>query len=230
MSNTETYQNIRKTLPENVTLLAVSKTHPEEAIMDLYNIGCRDFGENKVQELTQKYNDLPKDIRWHQIGHLQTNKIKYIIPFVYMIHSVDSLKLAVEINKQAAKHNRVVNCLLQLKVACEETKFGFDSSEIVELMEQGAFRELKNIRICGLMGMATNTTDKDEIRNEFLEVNALFNRIKANYASEVGEGFAQISMGMSGDYPLAVECGSTIVRIGTILFGERDYSKKEDKA
>lgn len=230
MSNTETYQNIKKTLPENVTLLAVSKTHPEEAIMDLYNIGCRDFGENKVQELTQKYNDLPKDIRWHQIGHLQTNKIKYIIPFVYMIHSVDSLKLAVEINKQAAKHNRVVNCLLQLKVASEETKFGFDSSEIVELMEQGAFRELKNIRICGLMGMATNTTDKDEIRNEFLEVNTLFNRIKANYASEVGEGFAQISMGMSGDYPLAVECGSTIVRIGTILFGERDYSKKEDKA
>lgn len=227
MNRSDKYNEIKKTLPENVTLLAVSKTHPEEAIMELYNIGCRDFGENKVQELTQKYNDLPKDIRWHQIGHLQTNKIKYIIPFVYMIHSIDSLKLAVEVNKQAAKNGVTVNCLLQLKVAEEETKFGFSADEIRTLLRDGAFRELKNIRLCGLMGMATNTEDVDEIRKEFLEVKALFDSIKADYGDEVGEGFSQISMGMSGDYLMAVECGSTIVRIGTTLFGERDYGKNE---
>ncbi|MCR5453877.1 MAG: YggS family pyridoxal phosphate-dependent enzyme, partial [Bacteroidales bacterium] len=166
-----------------------------------------------------------KDIRWHQIGHLQTNKIKYIIPFVYMIHSIDSIKLAAEVNKQAAKHNRVVDCLLELKVANEDSKSGFDIEELKQLLSQGVLNELKNIRFRGVMGMATNTDDADEIRKEFLNVKSVFDYIRANYANEVGEGFTQISMGMSGDYNIAVECGSTIVRIGSTIFGERDYSK-----
>lgn len=226
MNCAEKYTEIRSQLPAHVTLLAVSKTKPADDIMALYNIGCRDFGENKVQELTQKYNELPKDIRWHQIGHLQTNKIKYIIPFVYMIHSIDSLKLAVEVNKQAAKHNRVVDCLFELKVANEDTKSGFDIEELKQLFSQGALNELKNIRFCGVMGMATNTDDQAEIRKEFLNVKSVFDYIKDNYASEVGECFTQISMGMSGDYKIAVDCGSTIVRIGSTIFGERDYAVK----
>ncbi|MBR4265721.1 MAG: YggS family pyridoxal phosphate-dependent enzyme [Bacteroidales bacterium] len=226
MNCAEKYLEIKKTLPENVTLLAVSKTKPEEDIMALYNIGCRDFGENKVQEMTGKYNNLPKDIRWHQIGHLQTNKIKYIIPFVYMIHSIDSLKLAAEVNKQAEKHNKIINCLLQLKVANEETKFGFAPEELKDLCAQNAFSEFKHLKIKGLMGMATNTDDENEIVKEFTEVKNLFNYIKTNYQSGVGEGFTEISMGMSGDYKLAINCGSTIVRIGSTIFGERDYSKQ----
>lgn len=222
------YSDIKGTLPEHVTLLAVSKTKPEEDIMTLYNIGCRDFGENKVQEMTQKYNDLPKDIRWHQIGHLQTNKIKYIVPYVYMIHSVDSLKLAAEINKQSLKHGKITNCLLQLKVANEETKFGFSMQEIKELLADNAFSEFHNIKIRGLMGMATNTDDEQEILKEFSEVKALFDYIKATYKDGIGEGFCDISMGMSGDYKLAISCGSTIVRIGSTIFGERDYSKPDN--
>ena len=225
MNCAEKYTEIRQQLPESVTLLAVSKTKPAEDIMALYNIGCRDFGENKVQELTAKYNELPKDIRWHQIGHLQTNKIKYIIPFVYMIHSIDSLKLAIEVNKQAAKHNRVVDCLFELKVANEETKSGFDIEELKQLLSEGVLNELTNIRFCGVMGMATNTDDAAEIRKEFLNVKAVFDYIRANYADEVGECFTQISMGMSGDYKIAVDCGSTIVRIGSTIFGEREYSQ-----
>jgi len=226
MNCAEKYTEIRQQLPENVTLLAVSKTKPAEDIMALYNIGCRDFGENKVQELTAKFNELPKDIRWHQIGHLQTNKIKYIIPFVYMIHSIDSLKLAIEVNKQAAKHNRVVDCLFELKVANEDTKSGFDVEELKQLLSEGVLNELTNIRFCGVMGMATNTDDDTEIRKEFLNVKAVFDYIKTNYADEIGECFTQISMGMSGDYKIAVDCGSTIVRIGSTIFGERDYSAK----
>ena len=225
MNCAEKYTEIRQQLPESVTLLAVSKTKPAEDIMALYNIGCRDFGENKVQELTAKYNELPKDIRWHQIGHLQTNKIKYIIPFVYMIHSIDSLKLAIEVNKQAAKHNRVVDCLFELKVANEDTKSGFDIEELKQLLSEGVLNELTNIRFCGVMGMATNTDDAAEIRKEFLNVKAVFDYIRANYADEVGECFTQISMGMSGDYKIAVDCGSTIVRIGSTIFGEREYSQ-----
>ncbi len=226
MNCAEKYTEIRSQLPENVTLLAVSKTKPAEDIMALYNIGCRDFGENKVQELTAKYNELPKDIRWHQIGHLQTNKVKYIIPFVYMIHSIDSLKLAIEVNKQAAKHNRVVDCLFELKVANEDTKSSFDVEELKQLLSEGVLNELTNIRFCGVMGMATNTDDDTEIRKEFLNVKAVFDYIKTNYADEVGECFTQISMGMSGDYKIAVDCGSTIVRIGSTIFGERNYSAK----
>ncbi|MBQ5454165.1 MAG: YggS family pyridoxal phosphate-dependent enzyme [Bacteroidales bacterium] len=224
MDCVENYKNIKKTLPENVLLLAVSKTKPEEEIMKLYDFGCRDFGENKVQELSKKYEVLPKDIRWHQIGHLQTNKIKYIIPFVYMIHSIDSIKLAEEVNKQAAKHGRVVNCLLQIKVAEEETKFGFSINEVADLFKNNAFAALKNIKLCGLMAMATNTDDETEILKEFSAVKNLYNSLRVNY--QVGEEFKEISMGMSGDYPLAVKEGSTIVRLGSTIFGERDYSQK----
>ena len=224
MDCVENYKNIKKTLPENVLLLAVSKTKPEEEIMKLYDFGCRDFGENKVQELSKKYEVLPKDIRWHQIGHLQTNKIKYIIPFVYMIHSIDSIKLAEEVNKQAAKHGRVVNCLLQIKVAEEETKFGFSINEVADLFKNNAFAALKNIKLCGLMAMATNTDDEEEILKEFSAVKNLYNLLRINY--QVGEEFKEISMGMSGDYPLAIREGSTIVRLGSTIFGERDYSQK----
>ncbi len=224
MNCSDRYLEIKKNIPENVTLLAVSKTWPKEDIKQVYDAGCRDFGENKVQEMTQKFAELPQDIRWHQIGHLQTNKIKYMIPYVYMIHSIDSLKLLAEVNKQAAKHGRVVNCLLQIKVASEETKFGFDDDELKELLASNSLAGFPNVRICGLMGMATNTDNEDEIRREFLQVKALFDYIRANYGSQVGEGFSQISMGMSGDYPLAIECGSTIVRVGSTIFGERDYS------
>lgn len=224
MDCVENYKNIKKTLPENVLLLAVSKTKPEEEIMKLYDFGCRDFGENKVQELSKKYEVLPKDIRWHQIGHLQTNKIKYIIPFVYMIHSIDSIKLAEEVNKQAAKHGRVVNCLLQIKVAEEETKFGFSINEVADLFKNNAFAALKNIKLCGLMAMATNTDDETEILKEFSAVKNLYNSLRINY--QVGEEFKEISMGMSGDYLLAVKEGSTIVRLGSTIFGERDYSQK----
>ena len=224
MDCVENYKNIKKTLPENVLLLAVSKTKPEEEIMKLYDFGCRDFGENKVQELSKKYEVLPKDIRWHQIGHLQTNKIKYIIPFVYMIHSIDSLKLAEEVNKQAAKHGRIVNCLLQIKVAEEDTKFGFSPEEIIGLFDSGVFASLNNIKLCGLMAMATNTDDEEEILKEFSAVKNLYNLLRINY--QVGEEFKEISMGMSGDYPLAIREGSTIVRLGSTIFGQRDYSQK----
>lgn len=207
-------------------MLAVSKTWPKEDIQLVYDAGCRDFGENKVQEMTQKFNELPHDIRWHQIGHLQTNKIKYMIPYVYMIHSIDSIKLLAEVDKQAAKHGRVVNCLLQVKVASEETKFGFGADELRQLLSDNALAGYPNVKLCGLMGMATNTDNEDEIRREFLEVKSLFDYIRANYISQVGEGFTQISMGMSGDYPLAIECGSTIVRVGSTIFGERDYSNQ----
>ncbi len=219
------YLNIKNSLPEKVLLLAVSKTKPEEDIMDLYNLGQRDFGENKVQEMTTKYNNLPKDIRWHQIGHLQTNKIKYIVPYVHMIHSVDSLKLAQEINKQAQKTNKIIRCLLQIKVAEEETKFGFAPNDIIQLFENNAFTQLKNIKICGLMGMATNTENTNEINNEFSEIKKLFNYIKLQYYKNIDD-FSEISMGMSGDYNLAIKNGSTIIRLGSIIFGERDYSKQ----
>jgi hypothetical protein len=223
MNCAQKYSEIKNNLPENITLLAVSKTKPESDIMKLYEIGCRDFGENKVQEMTQKYNVLPKDIRWHQIGHLQTNKIKYIIPFVHMIHSIDSIKLAQEVSKQAVSHGRIVNCLLQVKVANEDTKFGLSPEEIKQIVGEGTFDTLPGIQICGLMAMATNTDDTQEIRKEFTEVKKLFEEIKSKF----GDNFTQISMGMSSDYPIAIECGSTIVRIGSTIFGERDYSSNK---
>ncbi|MBQ3689787.1 MAG: YggS family pyridoxal phosphate-dependent enzyme [Bacteroidales bacterium] len=226
MSCVANYIETKKSLPENVLLLAVSKTKPEEDIKALYDAGCRDFGENKVQELTAKHEVLPQDIRWHQIGHLQTNKIKYIIPFVYMIHSIDSLKLAEEVNKQAQKHGRIVNCLLQLKVAQEDTKFGFEIGELKKMFEENAFAELKNIKLKGVMAMATNTENEAEIIKEFSLVKEFSDFVKTTYKNTVGEEFTEISMGMSEDYKLAVSCGSTIVRIGSSIFGERDYSNK----
>lgn len=218
------YEEIRKQLdPRNVVLVAVSKTKPAEAIRDLYNLGHRDFGENYVQELVEKQELLPADIRWHFIGHLQTNKVKYIAPFVYLVHGVDSLKLLKEINKQALKAGRVINVLLQVHIAQEETKFGFDSSELEELFTTGlpSLQELKNIHISGFMGMATFTDDKEQVRKEFASLNALYIRYKGMSAPNVD--LSVLSMGMSGDYDMAIEEGSTMVRIGSLIFGERTH-------
>lgn len=218
MSN---FEDIKLYLTEkNVTLVAVSKTKPTAAILALYDRGQRDFGENKVQELREKYEEMPKDIRWHLIGHLQSNKVKYIAEWVYIIHSVDSLSLLEEINKQAAKHNRIIPCLLQTYIAKEETKFGMDEAELHALLQSSTFAGLKNISINGLMGMATNTSDEEIIRAEFLHLKAIFSTLKQTYFNEASQ-FSMLSMGMSSDYKIAVECGSSIVRIGSLLFGER---------
>lgn len=207
-------------------LVAVSKTQPHEAILHLYQQGQRIFGENKVQELVPKYEALPKDIEWHLIGHLQSNKVKYIAPFVAMIHSVDSLKLLEEINKQAAKNQRVIYCLLQFKINDEETKFGLDLEEAFELLESSVLPTLQNIRLCGVMGMASFVDDEDQIRREFKNLKGIFDQLKARYFSQ-DPAFKEISMGMSDDYPIAVEEGSTLVRIGTLLFGARNYGNVE---
>jgi PLP dependent protein len=215
------FDDISKFLKEkNVCLVAVSKTKPIAAIQALYDKGQRDFGENRVQELRDKQAALPKDIRWHLIGHLQTNKVKYIAEWIYMIHSVDSLALLQEINKQALKYNRVILCLLQTYIATEETKFGMDEHEIVALLESEEFGNLKNISISGLMGMATNTDNTDQIHNEFIKLKNIFEQLKSKYFSNNPE-FKEISMGMSSDYLIAVDTGSTMVRIGSLLFGER---------
>ncbi len=206
-----------------VRLVAVSKYHPVEALQEAYDAGQRVFGESHVQELVAKHDALPEDIQWHFIGHLQTNKVKYMIPFVSLIHSVDSVKLLKEINKQAQKVDRVVDVLLQLHVAAEETKFGFSPDEVVEMLDGGEWKELLNVRIVGLMAMATNTDDEEQIAGEFEQVRALFGRLKEHYFSDKAE-FKDISMGMSGDYLIAQEHGSTMVRVGSVIFGERDYS------
>ena len=219
--NTEIYQAITKELSEKkVTLVAVSKTKPNEDIQSLYDLGQRDFGENYVQELVDKEAALPKDIRWHFIGHLQSNKVKYIAPFVHLIHGVDSLKLLKEINKQAAKCNRVIDCLLQVHIAQEETKFGMDEAELAEAHQQ--IPELPNVRVIGLMGMASFSDDLNKVRREFHYLNTLFHKFKP---STVDHGpWTVLSMGMSGDYPMAIEEGSTMVRIGSLLFGARQYN------
>ena len=204
----------------NTTLVAVSKTKPNEAIMNLYAQGQRIFGENRVQELVEKYEALPKDIDWHLIGHLQTNKVKYIAPFVRMIHSVDSLKLLKEINKQAAKYERNIDCLLQMHIADETTKFGLDESEVIDLLNSTEFKNLQNVCITGVMGMATFTNDKAQVRNEFRQLTAIFNQLKSDFFMD-DETFKEISMGMSGDYQIAIREGSTMVRIGSLLFGAR---------
>jgi PLP dependent protein len=209
-----------KSLPENVTLIAVSKTKPEEDIQSKYNLGQRDFGENKVQELVDKYEKLPKDICWHLIGHLQTNKVKYIAPFVHLIHAVDSLKLLKEINKEAIKNNRVISCLLQFHIAQEDSKYGLNFEEAQEILESKTFVEMRNISIIGVMGMASFVDNKDQIRDEFQTLDSYFNVIKSHYF-KFNDNFKEISMGMSGDYELAIEQGSTMVRIGSKLFGVR---------
>ncbi len=213
---------IKKELPENITLVAVSKTKPNEDIMAAYNVGHKIFGENKVQDLVTKYETLPKDIEWHFIGHPQSNKVKYIAPFISLIHGVDSLKLLKVINKEAAKNSRTVNCLLQFHIATEATKFGLSINEAREILKSEAFQNLKNIDIVGVMGMATFTEDKNQIRNEFGTLKNIFNLLKNEYFS-ASKKFVEISMGMSNDYGLAVEEGSTMVRVGSKIFGARNY-------
>ena len=211
---------IAELTPYNAKLVAVSKTKSEEEIMELYDQGQRIFGENRVQELVQKAGSLPKDIQWHEIGHLQTNKVKYIASFVDTIHAVDSLKILKEINKQAGKHNRVINCLLQFKIAREETKFGLDLESAENLLQAIEESPKPNVRITGVMGMATFTDDMEQVREEFKTLKSIFDRLKAEWFSE-DSSFREISMGMSGDYTIALEEGSTMVRIGTLLFGAR---------
>jgi PLP dependent protein len=222
MSIAENLRAIRKHIPENVQLVCVSKFHPHKSITEAFDAGERIFGESRVQELTEKHYALPDDIEWHFIGHLQTNKIKFIVPFVSLIHGVDSLKLAEEINKQSAKINRITDCLLQVHIASEETKFGFDGEELKELIKSNVFENLANIRIRGLMGMATFTENKEQIRNEFRSLKNLFDTIKSpelNYLKD----FNVLSMGMSDDFQIAIEEGSTMVRIGSSIFGHRQY-------
>ncbi|THD68119.1 YggS family pyridoxal phosphate-dependent enzyme [Robertkochia marina] len=219
----EKLNTIKSNLPQNVTLIAVSKTKPEEDIMEAYRAGHRDFGENKVQEMTAKYENLPKDIRWHMIGHVQRNKVKYMAPFVHMIHGVDSLKLLKEIEKQAKKQDRVINCLLQIHIAREESKFGLDEEELKELLASEAFSQMKYVHIKGLMGMATFTDKQEVVQSEFSYLKQLFESLKKDQESWPHLSMEVLSMGMSGDYELAVECGSTMVRIGSSIFGERNY-------
>ena len=219
----EQISQIIATLPDHVRLVAVSKYHPIEALQEAYDGGQRIFGESKVQEMTQKYEALPKDIEWHFIGHLQTNKIKYIAPFVTLIHSIDSASLLEAVNKEAAKNNRIIDCLLQFHIAQEETKFGLDMKEATTLLESESFKNLKNINICGVMGMATFTDDNEQIRNEFKTLKNIFNTLKDSYFKD-NEAFKEISMGMSDDYPIAIEEGATLVRVGSKIFGVRNYN------
>ncbi|MGE5107560.1 MAG: YggS family pyridoxal phosphate-dependent enzyme [Sphingobacteriales bacterium] len=218
--NESRYKEIISELKGKATLVAVSKTKPVEDIKDLYDLGQRDFGENYVQELADKQPLLPSDIRWHFIGHLQSNKVKYIAPFVHLIHGVDSLKLLQEINKQAAKSNRVIDCLLQIHIAKEETKFGLDEKELNDLISQFGNWEMKNVRVAGLMGMASFSDDMDLVRSEFKFLKTLFDKFNIQYSA-----FSILSMGMSSDYKIAVEEGSTMVRIGSLIFGERNYNQ-----
>ena len=206
-------------------LIAVSKTKPQELILEAYNAGQRIFGENKAQELTEKHERLPKDIQWHMIGHLQRNKVKYIAPFVHLIHSVDSLKLLKEINKQAINNDRVVNCLLQVYIAQEETKFGLNKDELMQLISSEDFKSLQNIKIVGLMGMATNTDNTTQIRSEFRSLKNLFESLKDETNSPNVE-LEEVSMGMSGDYQIAIDEGSTLIRVGSAIFGSRNYQNQ----
>lgn len=224
MSIAENIDHIKSILPEHVRLIAVSKTKPAELILEAYNHGQRAFGENKMQEMSGKYEALPKDIEWHFIGHLQSNKIKYIAPFVHLIHGVDSFKLMKAIDGEAKKAGRVIPILLQFHIAAEETKFGFSIEEATEVLNSEEFKLLKNVQISGVMGMATYTDDENQVRKEFDCLKSYFDTLKRNYFGEMPE-FKEISMGMSGDYQLAIEEGSTMIRIGSNIFGERNYLK-----
>jgi PLP dependent protein len=222
MSIQQNIEEIRKHIPAHVKLVCVSKFHPNETLMEAYQCGERVFGESKVQELCGKQVSLPADISWHFIGHLQSNKIKFIVPFVELIHGVDSYKLLEEINKQALKAGRTVNCLLQIHIAKEETKFGFSAEELIQTLSEGKWKALSGITICGLMGMATYTDNREQIRNEFKSLKGLLDLVKEQYFSEY-PSFCELSMGMSDDYQLAIEEGSTLVRIGSSIFGHREY-------
>ena len=216
MSISNSLKNIKQDLPNHVTLVAVSKTKPNAHLIEAYEVGQRIFGENKIQEMTQKWEDLPKDIEWHMIGHVQTNKVKYMAEYVALVHGVDSFKLLKEINKQAKKHHRTINCLLQVHIAEEETKFGLDKTELLELLNSDEFNALKNIKVIGLMGMATFTDNEVQVRKEFKALYALFKDAKT-----IVNSLDTVSMGMSGDYKIAIEEGSTMVRIGSSIFGSR---------
>lgn len=216
MSITENIKHIKDSLPSQVTLVAVSKTKSNEMLMEAYNAGQRDFGENYVQELVDKEAVLPKDIHWHFIGHLQSNKVKYIAPFVYLIHGVDSFNLLKEINKQAKKNNRIIDCLLQIYIAKEETKFGLDFNEATQILNSAELKELKNIAVKGFMAMASNTHNEEQIRKEFKSLKEFNNQFSK---------LTILSFGMSSDYKLAIEEGSTMIRIGSFIFGERNYNQ-----
>lgn len=220
MSIQQNLLNIKSTLPEHVTLVAVSKTKPIPDLMEAYNAGQRIFGENKIQEMVDKWEQMPKDIEWHMIGHVQTNKVKYMAPFVSLIHGVDSLKLLEEINKQALKNNRIINCLLQIYIAEEESKFGLDEEELSALLSSPAYKKMKNIRIAGLMGMATFTDNQNQIKKEFTHLKSIFDGLSDRDGLQ-SVSMQTLSMGMSGDYQLAIACGSTTVRIGSSIFGGR---------
>ena len=222
MNIADNLQQVLNELPEGVRLVAVSKFHPDEAIEEAYRSGQRVFGESKVQEMTAKYESLPKDIEWHFIGHLQTNKIKYIVPYVALIHGIDSYKLLVEVNKQAEKAGKVVNCLLQLHIAEEETKFGFSFDECRDMLAEGEWKTLSNIQLCGLMGMATNTDDNEQIKKEFCSLSSFFKEVKDSWFADT-EAFRELSMGMSHDYHQAIVAGSTLIRVGSKIFGDRTY-------
>ena len=220
----ENLETVRKTIPSRVLLVAVSKTKPVEDIQEAYDAGQRAFGENYPQEMRDKHEVLPKDIQWHFIGHLQTNKIKYIIPFVTLIHSIDTANLLEAVNKEAKKHDRVVDCLLQFHIALEETKFGLDMDEARKLLDSEAFKQMENVRICGVMGMGTFTDDMTEVRKEFKLLKSIFETLKQDYFADQPQ-FKEISMGMSEDYPIAIEEGATMVRVGSKIFGARVYNK-----
>lgn len=220
MSIKKNLLEIKSSLPENVTLVAVSKTKPVSDLMEAYEAGQRIFGENKIQEMAEKFEQMPKDIEWHMIGHVQTNKVKFMASFVRLVHGVDSLKLLEEINKQALKNNRVIDCLLQIHIAEEETKFGLNETELNDLLQSEIFKKLQNIKITGLMGMATFTDNQEQIKKEFLHLKSIFNSLAPTQKSE-NCNLKTLSMGMSGDYQLAIDCGSTMVRIGSSIFGTR---------
>ena len=214
-------QNIRTLIPQGVRLVAVSKTKPSSMIQQAYDAGQRNFGENKALEMRDKHQVLPADIQWHFIGHLQTNKIKYIIPYVSLIHSIDSLPLLQAVDKEAVKHQRIVDCLLQFHIAQEETKFGLDLAEAEQLLSH--YGELSHVRLVGVMGLATNTDDQDQVRREFRNLHSIFDDLQARYFHD-NPSFKEISMGMSHDWQVAVQEGSTIIRLGSSIFGARDYS------
>jgi hypothetical protein len=215
----ENLLKIKSSLPEHVTLVAVSKTKPVADLMEAYNVGQRIFGENKIQEMTEKWEQMPKDIQWHMIGHIQTNKVKFMAPYASLIHGVDSLKLLEEINKQALKNNRIIDCLLQIHIAEEETKFGLDEEELNDLLTSESFKNLNNVKIVGLMGMATFTENQNQIKKEFEHLKTIFDKLELQNTKNCE--LNTLSMGMSGDYKLAIVCGSTMVRIGSSIFGGR---------
>jgi pyridoxal phosphate enzyme (YggS family) len=220
MNISENIKHFKTEIPSEVALVAISKTKPNEDILEAYEAGQRLFGENKIQEMTDKWEELPKDIEWHMVGHVQRNKVKYMAPFVSLIHAVDSLKLLKEIEKQAEKNDRQIRCLLQIKIAEEDSKYGMEIEEAKDILKSAAYREMSHVEIVGLMGMATLTEDESKIRSEFSFLKRTFDDLKEQHSS-----FSILSMGMSGDYQIAIECGSNMIRVGSAIFGERNYNK-----